>query len=159
MPHVIFRGGFDLQAWATEFEFFEVDEPRLLIKVEEIYVNQRGSRAILPMVVVEEGHSQNYFVRLSYNPNNERLSVKIDPATDPVKTRGVKRSIAVLSQALLNFAGRQGANPLKVEHHTLGRLWSDEWVQEAVSKQPSPQVKHHNETPFACTDAPDPHTA
>ncbi|MFB3786402.1 MAG: hypothetical protein ACE15F_08530 [bacterium] len=72
-----------------------------LIKVEEVYVERQGRKALLWTIVVEEGHSQSFYIRLTKSEADHKLTVHLDPSTDPIKTRGVKRAVARVAESLL----------------------------------------------------------
>lgn len=113
MPHVILKGDFTITDWADDFQPMEQKETHWLIKFNELYIERKGKRALVPVVTVEEGHPQTYYVRLSLN-EGRRLSIRLDPSTDPIKTRGVKRSIALIAETL-----KHRFPHLEVESHNL----------------------------------------
>lgn len=73
-----------------------------IIKYQELFIEKQAERAIVPAIAVEEGHPQSYYIRLTLDTKGNRLSVHLDPATDPIKTRGVKRSIAFMAESILS---------------------------------------------------------
>lgn len=114
MPHAVLSGRFLLSEWGRTFSAIHEQTDAWIIKVDEIYVEHRGERAILPAIVIEEGHPQTFYIRLSSADSNHRLTIRLDPATDPIKTQGVKRSIAAVAESLL------GHDPtLAIETHNL----------------------------------------
>jgi hypothetical protein len=103
-----------LPDWSKSFRPVVEEKREWLIKFSELFVEIKGLRAIVPVVTVEEGHPQSYYVRITAHNAENRISVRLDPSTDPIKTRGVKRSIALLAETLqLDFPS------LKIEHHNL----------------------------------------
>lgn len=100
MPHVVFAGKLHLQEWSKLFNPLRDESGEWVIKIKEIYVEQKGKQALLPVTVVEEGHPQSFYLRISCH-NIEEITVRIDFETDPIKTRGVKRSVALLAEAIL----------------------------------------------------------
>lgn len=84
------------------------------IKVDEIYVERKGGRALLSTVVVEESHPQSFYILIAKNETGNQLTVRLDPSTDPIKTRGVKRSIALAAESLLQQGER-----FSVERHNI----------------------------------------
>lgn len=131
MPHVVLSGRFLLSEWSRDFTVLHEQIEDWIIKVDEIYVEHGGERAILPAIVIEEGHPQNFYIRVSSAGSKQRHTVRLDPATDPIKTKGVKRSIAVIAEALLN------QHPaLAIETHNLTGF-----------------LKQNDRLPFASVDA------
>ncbi len=101
MPHVVLKGNIPfIDAERLSFPLYERND--WLIKVEEFYVERHHKKALLPVVVVEEGHSQKFYIKLSLNEQNHQITVRLDPSTDPVKTRGVKRSVALVAESILS---------------------------------------------------------
>lgn len=117
MPHAVLKGSFDLRAWCVAFQALREERPSWLIKIEEVYIERRGNRSLLPVVVVEEGHSQSFYVRLSLEDLGSRLTVRLDPSTDPIKTRGVKRSVAFIAETIL-----RECDHLVLDRDNLGEL-------------------------------------
>ncbi len=100
MPHVVIKGGFSISDYGRIFlPLYENEE--WLIKIDEYFIERGGSKALLPVVVVEEGHSQKFYVKISANEENHSFTIRLDPSTDPVKTIGVKRSLALVTESIL----------------------------------------------------------
>lgn len=100
MPHVVFACSFDVDAWSSAFSQVYEETEQWRIKIEEIYVERQEKRVILPTVVIEEGHTQTFYIKVTFSEERNRLTVRLDPLTDPVKTRGVKRSIGLIAESL-----------------------------------------------------------
>ncbi len=114
MPHAILKEkeGYSLEESLKKFQAFEEITESWRIKVREFYLEKKGLYALLAVVVVEEGHSQTFYIKLS--KSNRKISVRLDSETDPVKTRGVKRSIALVAEYLL-----QNESRIDLERHNL----------------------------------------
>ena len=118
MPHVVLTGDVSIEKLEGAFHPLREEKDEWLIKIEELYV-ERGRRcALLPVVVVEEGHPQSFYIRLSQNEGKQRLTVRLDPSTDPIKTRGVKRSVALVAETFLALS----ASAKVVRHNLEGYL-------------------------------------
>ncbi len=114
VPHVVLSGRFYIREWSQAFSAIHEQIDAWIIKVDEIYVEHGGDRAILPAIVIEEGHPQTFYMRLSSTDSNQRLLIRLDPATDPIKTKGVKRAIALVAERL-----REQDTSLSIETHNL----------------------------------------
>jgi len=117
LPHVIFKGEVALKDWCESFDPLIEENEKWLIKIDEAYCERKGLRAILSVVVVEEGHSQSFYMKVSKNEVLKQLSVRLDPATDPIKTRGVKRAVACVAEKLLDRYKQ-----IAIERHNLNDL-------------------------------------
>lgn len=104
----------DLADLFNQFSKLEEETQAWIIKIDEMYVEQRGLKAIFSCVVIEEGHPQSFYIRLSRHRPENRQTVRLDPATDPIKTKGVKRSIALMAEFILRCH-----KSLIVEKHNL----------------------------------------
>ena len=99
MPHVVIEGP------ATVDRFFQQFQPILdrsgphILKAREVFIN-RGRRSVLvESTVVEEGRTQGFFAHLSQGEG--AVTVRLLPATDPEKTDGVKRLLALIARQVL----------------------------------------------------------
>lgn len=82
--------------------------------MDEVYVERKGLRALVSSVVVEEGHPQSFYIVVVRDSATRQMVIRLDPSTDPIKTRGVKRAVALLAESLLNSEKR-----LSVDRHNL----------------------------------------
>ena len=82
-----------------------------ILKVVDVYLNRSGHTALVDCVVVEAGRSQSFFVQLSQK--DRQITVRLLPATDPEKTIGVKRVMALIAKQLH-------------ESHCRKPLWEDQ---------------------------------
>ncbi len=114
MPHVVLKGEFGGIPLREILQPLVEESEEWLIKVEEVYVERHGRKALLWTVVVEEGHSQSFYIQLSISEADHKLTVHLDPSTDPIKTRGVKRAVARVAESLL-----ESGLPLAAERDNL----------------------------------------
>ena len=98
MPHVVLEGRITVDDAARHFEPFVVREGDLIVKAERFYREKDARAALIEIVVVEAGHTQKFFIQLS--PRDAGLTVRLEPLTDPEKTPGIRRAIALVAQRL-----------------------------------------------------------
>jgi hypothetical protein len=115
---VIFQGSIQLSSLSSCFKPVVEETSDWLIKFAELYLETKGNQAIVPVVTVEEGYPQSYYVKISSRGEGARLSVRLDPSTDPIKTRGVKRSIALIAETV-----KAACPGIVVESHNLQDLF------------------------------------
>ncbi len=101
MPHAVLKGELGGIPLGEILKPLVEESEEWLIKVEEVYVERQGRKALLWTIVVEEGHSQSFYIRLTKSEADHKLTVHLDPSTDPIKTRGVKRAVARVAESLL----------------------------------------------------------
>ncbi len=101
LPHVVISGdapGIDLSQDLVPLSY---EDDAFRIKTSEIYIERQENRALISTVVIEEGHPQSFYILVTKSDTENHLTIRLDPSTDPIKTRGVKRSIAVVAEDLI----------------------------------------------------------
>ena len=98
MPHVVIEGACDLGIACQGLQPATVRNASEILKLVDVYLNRSGRTALVDCVVVEAGRSQSFFVQLSQK--DRQITVRLLPATDPEKTTGVKRIMALIATRL-----------------------------------------------------------
>ena len=98
MPHVVIEEAVNLAVASQGIKLTAVRNGSEILKVVDVYLNQAGHTALVDCVVVEDGRSQPFFVQLSQK--GRQITVRLLPATDPEKTLGVKRIMALIAKQL-----------------------------------------------------------
>ena len=95
MPHIVFDKKIDLKDFSEKFVPIFQKEP--LVKISTIYVDKDNLTALLPSLVISELHQQ-YFIEIS--TSESKTTIRLYPGTDPEKTDGVKKSMALLAKQI-----------------------------------------------------------
>ena len=98
MPHVVIEEAPDLGIACHSVKVSVERNGSEILKVVDFYMNRSGHTALIDCVVVEEGRSQTFFVQLSQK--DRQTTVRLLPATDPEKTIGVKRIMALIAKQI-----------------------------------------------------------
>jgi len=98
MPHVVIEEAPDRGITCHNIKVSVERNGSEILKVVDVYMNRSGHTAIIDCVVVEEGRSQTFFVQLSQK--DRQITVRLLPATDPEKTIGVKRVMALIAKQI-----------------------------------------------------------
>jgi hypothetical protein len=98
MPHVVIEEALDLGAACQAIPLATVRSGSEILRVVDLYLNRAARTALVECVVVEAGRSQPFFVQLSQK--DRQITVRLLPATDPEKTDGVRRVMALLARQL-----------------------------------------------------------
>jgi hypothetical protein len=98
MPHVVIEEAPDLVAACDALTPSVTRDGREILKVVDVYLNKTGRTALVDCVAVEDGRSQTFFVQLARK--DRQITVRLLPATDPEKTKGVKRIMALIAKQL-----------------------------------------------------------
>jgi hypothetical protein len=102
MPHVVIDEALDLGAACRGIKIAAVRNGSEILRVVDVYLSRSGHTALVDSVVVEEGRSQAFFVQLSQK--DRQITVRLLSATDPEKTDGVKRIMALIAGQLRESA-------------------------------------------------------
>ena len=102
MPHVVIEEALDLGLACQGIKIAAVRNGSEILKVVDVYSSRSGHTALVDSVVVEEGRSQSFFVQLAQK--DRQITVRLLPATDPDKTDGVKRLLALIASQLRESA-------------------------------------------------------
>lgn len=95
MPHVVIEGAGDLQVLYQAFTPLIQRAGNDILKVREFYLARSGKKALLESITIEQGAVCNYFVQLKLHET--AITVRLLPATDPEKTPGVKKVMAMVA--------------------------------------------------------------
>jgi hypothetical protein len=98
MPHIVIEEAPDLGIACQGIKPSVVRNGSEILKVVDVYINRPGHTALIDCVAVEEGRSQAFFVQLSQK--DRQVTVRLLPATDPEKTTGVKRVMALIAMQI-----------------------------------------------------------
>ena len=95
MPHVVVEGAGSLDQVYRKFQPFADRQGDEILKVVDLYLNQKENSLLLESIVIESGSQQAFFVQLSQKEHN--VTVRLLPRTDPTKSPGVKRLLAKIA--------------------------------------------------------------
>ena len=99
MPHIVLNKSLNLFDFSILFKPIFQKSP--LIKIQDMYIDTRGSNALLPTVVIDDSHHE-FFIQLM--TNKDKTTIRLYPLTDPEKTDAVKQSLAnICSQILVCY--------------------------------------------------------
>jgi hypothetical protein len=98
MPHIILDGTVNCGRF---YEVFQPSQERAqgeILKTQDIYISQDKKILLVEAIAIEDGPPQRFFIQVSIKDN--RTTVRIYPGTDPVKTQGVKKLLAIVAKLL-----------------------------------------------------------
>ena len=91
LPHIVLDKSLNLFDFSILFKPLFQKSP--LIKIQDMYIDTRGTTALLSTVVIDDSHHE-FFIQVIVNKN--KTTIRLYPLTDPVKTSAVKQSLAIL---------------------------------------------------------------
>jgi hypothetical protein len=107
VPHILVEGTIRLEEVARRHMPWDERRGDLLVKFDRLYLETGGRGALLEALVVERGRPQRFFV--SMQARDGAVMVRCEPLTDPEKTTGVKRALALVADRLrADSGGRYG---------------------------------------------------
>ena len=91
MPHIVLDKSLNLFDFSILFKPTFQKSP--LIKIQDMYIDTRGTNALLSTVVIDDSHHE-FFIQLM--SGKDRTTIRLYPLTDPQKTDSVKQSLAIV---------------------------------------------------------------
>jgi hypothetical protein len=98
MPHVVIEEALELGEACQALQLATSRSGSEILRVVDVFLSRARHTALVDCVVVEEGRSKAFFVQLSQK--DRQITVRLLPATDPEKTAGVKRVMALIARQL-----------------------------------------------------------
>ena len=98
MPHIVLDKSLNLFDYSILFKPTFQKSP--LIKIQDMYVDTRGTNAIFSTVVIDDSHHE-FFIQLM--SGKDRTTIRLLPVTDPPKTDAVKQSLANLCLQIMEL--------------------------------------------------------
>ena len=98
MPHIVLDGTVDGERF---FESFLPTQERAegeILKTQDIYISRDRKMLLIEAIAIEDGPPQRFFIQAALKDN--RTTVRIYPGTDPVKTAGVKKLLAIVAKLM-----------------------------------------------------------
>ena len=95
MPHVVIENAPDLAAVFRGLAPFAERTDEQILRLGDLYLNRVGRAALLESVVIDKGVAVSFFALLAQR--EDQITVRLYPLTDPEKTEGVKRLLALIA--------------------------------------------------------------
>ena len=91
MPHIVLNKSLNLFDFSILFK--PIFQKLPLIKIQDMYIDTRGTNALLNTIVNDDSHHE-FFIQIM--TNKDKTTIRLYPLTDPEKTDAVKQSLANL---------------------------------------------------------------
>ncbi len=98
MPHVILNGPASVEQYYLAFEPLNIRKDGRIMKAKDAFICVDRTKVLLECVVVEDRVSQMFYIALSHKAG--KISVHLDPLTDPERNDAVKRLLAIVAHQL-----------------------------------------------------------
>ena len=125
MPHIVLTNVSNLEIFYNDFKKDVLiiknekkDQTNIIIKFEEIFINQWKSLILIKTIVIENTKgSQTYYIMITKKGNNQ-VTIRLDPLTDPKnKTDAVKISLAKIAKQYKNLDSAISIGKTNLEHY------------------------------------------
>lgn len=100
MPHLVFEGDLDLQAWVQDFEPVLLRSGADVLRADRVYTEREGRDALIEALVVEAGRKMSFYVRISRHTDGS-TTLRVDPLTHPERSPGLRELVTHLARELL----------------------------------------------------------
>lgn len=98
MPHIVLDNISSIKDAYEALTPFSQKIEEGILKVSDKYINGAGHSVLIESLAIEKGENQNFFIQLSQNKTS--LTVRLLPLTDPRKTDGVKKIMAIIAKQI-----------------------------------------------------------
>jgi hypothetical protein len=98
MPHIVLDGAVDCERFFDSFQPTHERAEGEILKTQDIYIGRDKKTLLIEAIAIEDGPPQRFFIQASVK--DERTTVRIYPGTDPVKTSGVKKLLAIVAKLM-----------------------------------------------------------
>ena len=103
MPHVVLQGSISLEQCQSRIAPFLFRDGGFIVRGERVFRDPEGMTLLIETLVVDRGHTQKFFIQIVRR--REDAIVRLEPLTDPEKTPGVRRALAVVAHRLRESTG------------------------------------------------------
>ncbi len=99
MPHIVLSGSILL---SNAFEhmhkiLFKDQKSNLIVRIETYFINQPGDIILAKAVAVDQKPQSFYIMVMN---REDKITIRLDPTTDPEKTDGVKIALALTAKRI-----------------------------------------------------------
>jgi hypothetical protein len=101
MPHIVLNGPADLEKFFNDYTPIVLQQSGEVLKLLNIFMGQDRRTLLIEALAAAGGPPIRFLVLVTSQDN--RTTVRLYPGTDPEKTRGVKKILALVAADLKNM--------------------------------------------------------
>jgi hypothetical protein len=99
VPHIVLSGRIML---SNAFEhmykiLFKDQKSNIIVRIETYFINQPGDIILAKAVAVDQKPQSFYIMVMN---REDKITIRLDPTTDPEKTDGVKIALALMAKRI-----------------------------------------------------------
>ena len=99
MPHIVIEGTPNLETFFETYTPSVHPQPNGALKLLHIFINREKNCLLIEALAAEGGPPNRFFVQILQH--DHKTTVKIYPGTDPEKTIGVKKILALVAHRFI----------------------------------------------------------
>ena len=96
MPHIVLEGSVDLKKFYAGYKPASRQTGGEVLKLQNIFINPDSDTVLIEALAVEDGPPNRFFVQAG--TRGGKTTVRIYPGTDPEKTPGIKKLMAMVAK-------------------------------------------------------------
>ena len=98
MPHIVLEKVKSVKACSHVIEPMMQRGEKGILKITDVYMNHNENSVLIESIAIEDGKNITFFIQLS--GKGESVTVRLLPMTDPEKTNGVKKIMALVAHKI-----------------------------------------------------------
>lgn len=102
MPHIVLSGSIQLGNTFKQMNkmLLKDQKSNVIVRIENFFINQRCD-IILSKAIAIDQKTQSFYIVVMNREN--KITIRLDPITDPEKTDGVKIALALMAKRIQNI--------------------------------------------------------
>jgi len=100
MPHIVIEGPLELPSFFKTYAQCVHTLPNGVLKLMDAFLNQNETGMLIEAIAAEGGPPNRFFVQILQH--DQKTTVKLYPGSDPEKTPGVKKLLAIIARQVLS---------------------------------------------------------
>jgi hypothetical protein len=99
LPHIVLSGSIQLGNTFKQMNkmLFKDQKSNVIVRIENFFINQRCD-IILNKAIAIDQKTQSFYIVVMNREN--KITIRLDPITDPEKTDGVKIALALMAKRI-----------------------------------------------------------
>jgi hypothetical protein len=126
MPHIVIEGDFRLETFFSTYTPLVYPLPNGALKLMDAFLNQSGSNMLIEAIAAEGGPPNRFFIQILQH--DHKTTVKLYPGSDPEKTPGVKKLLAIVAHHICTNCPGTTYGPTNLQEYLLEKTVSTENV-------------------------------
>jgi hypothetical protein len=101
VPHIVLSGGsISLSKIFAHMQkiIYKDQKSQIIVRIENCFIDQPGNIILVKAVAVVDQKPQSFYVMVMNK--EDKITIRLDPMTDPEKTDGVKIALALIAKCI-----------------------------------------------------------